>query len=194
MTIPARLQPPPVSQQEIRDFCRLCNAIEDGVNRSDDVTELMDRWNRRASRRFEPHEFTTYAGAVSTEHFVEEALLPAPPYLQDITFDEMRSVLEAVVEVTVPGPQHSYFLGLLEENLPGSGISDLIYWPNVWFKDEALLHADLTADQTLMYAVLRCGRKLAGTPTDVTLPYPMPPEATKQGSEDDCPVQQEPVA
>src|SRR5262249_21972162 len=148
---------------EIREFSRLCNAIEDGVNAGRDVTELLEKWNRRAARPFQPHEFTTYYGAVSTEDFVEEALLPRPTWLEDLTYEELRSVFQAVMAAELPPAQHSYFLGWLEENLPGSRMSDLIYWPNHWFKDEAMLHVELTADQVLAYALLKSGRTVPGT-------------------------------
>lgn len=173
MSIPARLQPPLVSKQEIADYCQLCNAIEDSIHRGDDVTELLEKWHRRTCRKFEPHEFTTYYGSVSTEDFVEEALLPEPPFVDDLAFSELRSVLEELMAASLPTPQHGYFLGLLSKNLPGSGISDLIYWPNAWFQNEELLHADLSADQILAYAVLKSGRDVPGKP-DVSLPYPMP--------------------
>lgn len=79
-----RIQRPPV--EEIRIFSVLCDQIEHGVKCGEDVSAPLAQWNARASRVYGPSEFTTYYGAVSTEVFVEEALLPQPPWIQDITF------------------------------------------------------------------------------------------------------------
>jgi hypothetical protein len=159
----------------MRDFCELCVAIEEGVYAGLDVGPLLDRWNRRARSTYSAHDFTTYYGAISKEDFVNDALLPAPALVEDLGYDELRSVLEAVIAAQPPDGELSYYLTWLEKNLPGSGISDLIYWPNEWFKDPDKLHIDLTLDQILRYAMLRSNREFAGAPEHVSLPFPLPP-------------------
>lgn len=99
---------------------------------------------------------------------------PVPQYLADITFDEMKDVLDSVIEVKLEEDEISYYLDLLEVNLPGSNISDLIYWPNSWFGEDEGIEIELSTEQILMYAVKRSGRQLAGTPSDIALPKPVP--------------------
>ena len=173
MPIPERLRVSRPAEPEIRRFCALCHRIDDGVNRGQDVSELLAEWNARANRTHDPQEFTTYYGVVSTEEFVEGPLLPKPSWVEDITFGELLAVLEEALAGALPVMQ-TYYLNLIETNLPGAGAIDLIYWPNEWFKDEAMLHVELTAEQILIYASLRSGRTLAGTPDGVVLPHPVP--------------------
>ena len=174
MPIPVRLRVTRPSERELREFCALCNQIEDGVLRSEDVRDALAKWNARANRAFEPGEFTTYYGAVSMEEFVEDALLPTPAFIEDATFDELQSVLEELMAARLAPPLESYFLALLDRNLPGADVNDLIYWPNQWFGGESLPEVELSAEQILTYASLRSGRSLAGAPTDVPLPYQIP--------------------
>jgi hypothetical protein len=177
MPIPDRLRPPPISDDDLRSYTELCQAIEDGLEMKDDVSELLTRWNRRAGREYLPSDFN-YHGAQDTEVFISKALFGAPPLVADLTYDELRSVLAAVCSADLPEAEDDWFIEWLERNLPGSNISDLIYWPNEWFGDERLLHAELSDDRLLRYAMLKSGRVLPDAPADVELPYPMPGTAS----------------
>lgn len=177
MPIPARLRTPPISAKELQAFCKLCDEIEDGVNAGRDVSALLKQWNRRAGRRHELWEFTSYNAACSKADFVKGALLPKPEFVDDLRYDELRSVLQAVATAEMDAAELTFYLHWLEANLPGSGISDLIYWPDHWFKDPGnaeLLHAELTPDQILAYAMMRSGRVVSGAPSNVARPFAMP--------------------
>jgi hypothetical protein len=176
MPIPARFQLPPISPAEIREFCQLCSAIEDGVHRDhDEVDAMIARWNARACRSYEPVDFTKYYGAMDTEEFVHEALQPAPTYVPDVTYAELREVLEEVSTASIESQaEHSYFLTWLEVNLPDSNVSDLLYWPNEWFGNEGALDVPLDTDQTLRYLMLKSGRILVDAPLNVELSLPLP--------------------
>ena len=184
MPIPPRLQLQPVSTAEIRKLSKLCNAIEDGINRGDDVTFLLQKWHRHATRPFEPFEFTTYYGSVSTEEFVKGAILPRPQFVDDVTYEEIKAVLQAVGQVEFTDQADlAYYLEWLETNLPGSNISDLMYWPNQWFQDDSRFldengcfkpGNELNDDQVLRYAMLKSGRMVPHSPDDVPLPFPIP--------------------
>ena len=171
MPIPERLRPPAPSDQESREYTALCDRIEDAGR--DEVGPLLARWNARAGRTYTQPEFRSYYGAVDVETFVGEMLLGEPAFVPDLTYAELRAVLCARLEFELDEALDSYFLGWLDVNLPGADITNLIYWTNHWFGDEAMLHTELTPDQTLAYAMARCGRRLPDAP-DVPLPYPMP--------------------
>ncbi|HIC7248739.1 TPA: hypothetical protein ACW2VC_004013, partial [Klebsiella variicola] len=64
-------------------------------------------------------------------------------------------------------------LGLLEKNFDANP-SDLIYWPNEWFQDEYMLHADLTPEEIAGYLMAKSGRLLNDAP-QIELRYPTPP-------------------
>lgn len=149
MPIPERLRPPTPSVEEFREYRELCVQIEDA--RESEVGPLLARWNARAARPYTQVEFKTYYGAVDIETFVAEMLLGSPAWVPDLTYAELREVLLAVSNAELSEAVSSHFLHWLEVNLPGANVSDLIYWPNEWFKDEAMLHAELTPDQILAY-------------------------------------------
>ncbi|MBN9120409.1 MAG: hypothetical protein J0I06_14835 [Planctomycetes bacterium] len=172
MPVPPRLRPPTPSAEEVREYVALCRQIEDAHR--DDVGPLLARWNARAGRSYTQAEFQAYYGSVAVETFVGEMLLGVPALVPDLTYDEFRDVLRSAVGNELSEAVASYYLNWLEANLPGANVSDLLYWPNEWFRDEAMLQVELTPDQVLAYAMARSGRRVPGAPADVPMPYAMP--------------------
>src|SRR5262249_41690693 len=107
--------------------------------------------------------------------FVSRMLMGTPKLVPDLTYPELRGVLEAQLSGTFSEPERDYYLDWLDANLPDAIISDLIYWTNEWFGDESLLHLELTPDQILASAMARADRKVPGAPENVPLPHPIPP-------------------
>jgi hypothetical protein len=172
MPIPDRFRLPPISDAELREYMDLSAEIEDGLEFGDDVADLLARWNRRMGREYEPAEFR-YHGATDRSTFVTGALTGTPARVADLTYLELRAVLDEVLSARLSEAEGTYFVFWLEANLPGANVSDLIYWPNEWFKDQSMLHVALTPDQLLGYAMTASGRVLPDAPR-VELPYPMP--------------------
>jgi hypothetical protein len=180
--IPERLRFRRATKADVRDMATLCNRIEELVidGAADDDAELeglLARWHAKAHRRYEPREFKTYYGAMSTEDFVRDALAPAAGFVSDLTFDEARAVFEAICTAALPEAETFHFIDFLEKNFADADVSDLIYWPNQWFEDESLMQVELSAAQMAGYAMRRSGRSLSGTPGDLDLPYPDPESA-----------------
>jgi hypothetical protein len=174
MPIPPRLRPPTPSVEEFREYMELARQIEDGLEGREDVVELLDRWNTRASRPYSPDEFRYYSASTSLETFVGTMLLGAPAPVPDLTYGELREVVAAVMKAELPEELLNYFIEWLEANLPNANITNLIYWPNHWFGDESLLQVELTPDQILVYAMAKSGRRVPGAPDNVPMPYPIP--------------------
>lgn len=176
MTIPQRLHPERPDDAEVREFCRLCDEIEDGLSSRRDVSAALARWNARAHRRFEPHEFTSYAGAVDQETFVIDALRPLPGVIGDLRYSEALAVVGCVVEASLPEADLSYFLEWLSVQFPSADVSELIYSPGRWFRDGAADAHAFSPAQTLEAAMQRSRRRLADGPS-VPLPFPVPARA-----------------
>jgi hypothetical protein len=179
--VPHRLRPPPVSPSHIDQLSDLCDTIEDG---GDDVSDLLDEWNRYASRSYEAAEFRTYYGSMSKDEFIAGALMPLPQFDDNLTYDELKAVVEAFQHAEIANQaEQAYFLSWLEKNLSGANVSDLLFWPNEWFREHASYFCEkgqfkpasqLSADQILRYAMLKSGRQLPDAPADVPLPLPLP--------------------
>jgi hypothetical protein len=174
MPIPERLRPPPPTAEDMARYTELCRWIEDG-GADDETKEMIDQWNQRASRPYTHDEFRYYHASTSCESFVATMLLGNPRVVSDLTYAELREVLAAVLAVEIREPELGYFIDWLEANLPGSNITNLIYWPNHWFQNESLLHAELSPDQILAYAMRQSGRTVPGAPENIPMPYPIPP-------------------
>jgi hypothetical protein len=173
MPIPARLRPLTPSREEFSEYTELSRQIEHAIEDRADVSELLARWNARAGRTYQLSDFN-YHGAIDRDTFVAEMLLGEPALVPDLNYEELREVLRSAVGNELSEAVASYFLNWLEANLPGANISDLIYWPNQWFNDDAMLQVELTPDQILAYAIAKSGRSFPDAPTGVPMPYPIP--------------------
>lgn len=173
MKIPDRIKFTMPSDEEVHEYMEICNSIENAVHTKSDFSSMIEQWNSRCEREYEPIEFTTYYGASSTEVFVREALLPTPVKISDLTYEEIFSVFDAVLSGDLTEPELSYYLSWLDVNFPNSNISDLIYWPDQWFNDEKLLQLELSTEQIIAYAMIASTREFDEVPK-VELPLPVP--------------------
>ncbi len=161
-------------------MCALCDRIESAVfdsARDEDAeleaTALLARWNARASRHYEAAEFRGYAGAMTQEEFAKGALLPAPTFVADLTWSEARAVIESVASASLDVPVMDFFVRWLEVQFAGANVSDLIFWPDLWFGDRDAGRHAFTPDELLQALVSRTGRTLPEA-REVTLPFAVP--------------------
>lgn len=173
MPIPERFRRRP-SPAEMREFTALCREIEDGLETGADVSDKLERWNRRSGRTYAPRDFKNYYSAVSTETFVNEALLGRAQWVDDLTYAELEAVMEAVCNATLSEAELGFYLEWLDANLPGVGVIDLLDYPEQWFGYVPRLASPMTPRQLLEYAMHRAGRTFPDAPGDVTLPVPHP--------------------
>ncbi len=96
-----------------------------------------------------------------------------PSFVADLTYAELREVLTAV-SGDLPEADLSFYLRWLDANLPDANMTELIFRPDRWFKNDNLFHAAMTYDQLLAYAMAKSGRRIPGAPENVSLPYPIP--------------------
>src|ERR1043166_5815797 len=106
MPVPERLRPPPITAQEMAEYTELCRRIENGRHSDED----LDAWNRRAGTEYEPAEFRCYSGAMEIEDFVTIMLMGVPKLVADLTYPELREVLEAQLSATFSEAERSYYL------------------------------------------------------------------------------------
>lgn len=174
MPLPVRLRLPSPDEADVRAMSELCDAIENAaISNEPELTTLLAQWNARATRAHEAIEFRTYYGAMSTRAFVLGALSPAPRFDPDLTFGEAVAVVEAISRASLDDWETTYFVGWLDAQFVGGQASDLIFWPNVWFREEAALSHPFTAEQLVHALSLRSGRTLPGARA-AELPFRVP--------------------
>lgn len=152
-------------------FSALCDDIEAAVLAHEDVTEKLAVWNARAGTTYRPQDFTAYYGAVDTETFVRSALKGPARHLEDFSHEEAVGGVKAILS-GLGESDNDFALALLECNLPGGGIVDLIYNPDAWFGLKC--PPDLDAEQIVGCAMHRSGRRLIGSPPDAPVSVPLP--------------------
>lgn len=180
MPIPERFRRRP-SAAEVKEFTALCHEIEEGVRAGEDVSDKLERWNRRCGRAYAPAEFERYYGAVSIETFVKEALLGRAEWVDDLTYAELEAVMAAVCGESLSEAELGFYLEWLDANLPGVSVLDLLDDPEQWFGYVPRLASPMTPRQLLAYAMHAAGRTFPDAPQDVTLPVPHP--NTPEGEE-----------
>ncbi|MEM6734363.1 MAG: hypothetical protein AAF658_22555 [Myxococcota bacterium] len=162
-----RFAAPPLDPDTVARMNTLCDLIEAGRD-SEDVREHLDEWNSMAHRSYEKSEFESYYQSLDKEDFVNDALYPPGAHLEDLTFSEAVSAVDALLNSSSEATSF-FLLRMLDANFPEAMIGDLIYWPDVWFGTEAARDAELTHEQIVALAARKAGRSLVGAP-DLKLP------------------------
>ncbi|MGN9813470.1 hypothetical protein ACTMSW_29490 [Micromonospora sp. BQ11] len=177
-TVPTRLLPTPVDPSAYDRLVALVSDITERREGSDDgrLAEMLAQFNALTQGTYTAEEVSRHAAAASTDTYVRYLLAGPAPMIEDLSFDEASRVVQALTAGTLKEHDEWYFLDLLEHNLPGGHVRDLIYWPNHWFDDPALLHLKLSSDQIIAYAAGRSGRRLRDA-SSVDLPHPAPAAA-----------------
>lgn len=92
-----------------------------------------------------------------------------PRAVGDLTYAQLVSMVEAIRDPDTDEDIGEFYMETIERTLPGANVSDLIFWPNEWFRDEEMLHADMEASEIAAYLIAWTGKKLPGS-EDVRLP------------------------
>lgn len=101
MPIPQRFRVPRASKSLIQTMSELCDEIEDGANRGEDVSAFLEQWHQHARGLFEPRDFTTYSGSMTKKEFVKGALMPPPALAEDVTYQECKDILSALMRAEI---------------------------------------------------------------------------------------------
>ena len=84
---------------------------------------------------------------------IRDEMNPAedPHAIEDLTYAELVAMIEVICNPSTEVEILEYYLGVIDCTLPSADVSDLIYWPNHWFKDEDMLHVELSPAQMAGY-------------------------------------------
>ena len=80
----------------------------------------------------------------------------------DLTYHEVVDHINWIRDPDVEDDSQVYYLNLVDSSLPGADVSDLIFWPNHWFKDEEMLDVDLSDQEIAGYLMAWTGKRLVG--------------------------------
>jgi hypothetical protein len=103
------------------------------------------------------------------------AVLAEQPTLDpELTWDELLAAVTAVVEADLEPDEREGVLRVLDVNLPGGRLRELLDWPGEWFGNRWMEEIALNPEEVSFYTLARSGRELPGVPADPELPFPVP--------------------
>jgi len=176
MPIPERMRPTKVSSKKINELAKKAEQIlahiDGGATEEDALLkELMDGWNSQVACPYEFSDFRDFSSWTTAKVFTRIAFNVEKVY-EDFTWEELVQTINCICDPQSKESEQHFGLSLLEINFYGNP-SDLIFWPDSWFKDPDMLHVELTSEEIAGYLIARSGRQLLGTP-EINLKYPIP--------------------
>ncbi len=120
-------------------------AIMAGVDQGEDVGEQISALNTMTGREYDRTYFESFHGHTSIEEFTEEAALPAPRFVSDMTREELIDIVR--LAMTVDPPDSLYYRSLFDKNVPMSGASGLLDWPEDWKPGQDLSKYDPSPEE-----------------------------------------------
>ncbi|WHQ73729.1 hypothetical protein [Pantoea sp. Lij88] len=176
MLLPERMRPARVSTKKINELAKMVEQILSEIDKGadQDNTELkkkMADWNCQVITPCEFSDFRDYSAHTNARDFVRAALNYAK-YYADFTWSELVQTINYVCNGNASESEQHHALLLLENNFNGN-VSDLIYWPDVWFQIADMPDVEFTSEELAAYLMTRSGRVLADAP-DIELRYPIP--------------------
>ena len=101
-----------------------------------------------------------------------------PRAVDDLTYDELVAMIAAVCDPDTEEEINRYYVGIIDCTLPGASVSDLIFWPNEWFRDEEMLQVDLSPNEIANYVLAWTEKRLPGSEA---IELPAIPESKRSG-------------
>jgi hypothetical protein len=87
-------------------------------------------------------------------------------------------MIETICDPDTEEEISGYCMGLIDCTLPGANVSDLIFWPDEWFRDESKLNVDLSPIDVANYVLAWTERRLSG---DEAVVFPTIPDSNRPG-------------
>ncbi|EAV3188097.1 hypothetical protein E1B13_24185 [Salmonella enterica subsp. enterica] len=176
MALPERMRPVKVSSKKIKELAKkaeqILATIDSGVSEEDAVLkEMIDDWNSQVTCPYDFSDFRDFSSWTDAKEFTRIAF-NLEKFYEDFTWDELVQTIKCVSDPKSKESEQNFALSLLEKNFH-SNPSDLIFWPNHWFKNPDMLHVDLSTEEIAGYLMARSGRQLVDAPK-IDLKYQMP--------------------
>ena len=101
-----------------------------------------------------------------------------PREFSDLTYEQLIQMIEAISDPETEEEVEGYYVGVIDCTLPGSEVTDLIFWPNEWFRDSQMSEIDLNAQEIANYLLAWSEKRLKGSEKVV---FPEIPQSKREG-------------
>jgi hypothetical protein len=86
-----------------------------------------------------------------------------PCAIKDLRYEELVGMIRVICDPESDEDLQSFYIEIIDASLPGADVSDLIFWPNIWFKDESKLHIELSVKEIANYVLAWTEKRLPGS-------------------------------
>jgi hypothetical protein len=128
------LRPP--TQEHVDRIRKAATDILSGLDRGEDVGERIRSLTALTGREYDLGYFESLDSHSSIDEFAREAALPVARVVPDITRDELIDIVR--LAMTLKWPDDQYYRDLFDKNVPMSGASSLIDYPEDWKPGQCL--------------------------------------------------------
>lgn len=130
----------------------------DGEQNPPQIEAWLNEFNASANADLAWIDFQEIYGHQNHEEWVKTVLLRQRVVaLPDISREELCELVRRIQENPGGESEITFYLEMLEVNVPYNGVSDLIYWPNVHFGDDDISR-ELTPCQIIEIALNNPGK------------------------------------
>lgn len=123
------LLPPPLNLDEIGRLTELARRVVDSIDSGIDPAGQVVEFNTRTAQQFTAADFLAAAGSTDLRTFVQLALIPPVAKRKQLTKEELLELIDALMNDEGTEYETSFWLALLERNVPHPEVTNLIYWP-----------------------------------------------------------------
>lgn len=125
------LLPPELDADKVIHLEYLANKIINCLHSGNNHSQLLNCFNQLSVRHYNIHDFDAAFGSIGMKEFAREALMPNPVYIPDITREEYLEIIQRVASADYLELETTWWLELLNRNLPHPAVSDLIYYQDL---------------------------------------------------------------
>ncbi|MDH1089262.1 hypothetical protein [Pantoea brenneri] len=180
MPLPERMKPASVSRKKIAQLAsqaqQILAKIDAGTDpQESELTMMIADWNAQVTHPYGYSDFRDFSSSMDASDFTRIAINPIKFYA-DFSWDELVQTINFICNAEGKDAEQHFAISLLEKNFDANP-SDLIYWPDEWFRNPDMMAIDLSPEQIGGYLMARSGRHLADAP-EIELIYPLPDSET----------------
>jgi hypothetical protein len=129
------LMEPVQDQEKLRQLLPLAEEVFRLHEAGQSYAQQLKEISRLAGRIVGQHAVLAAFGTADHEYFARKLLIDWDKLPTDLTRAEMLEVLEQLCAVTASPDIEEYWLKVLEVNTGDDQLTNLIYWPGIYFGD-----------------------------------------------------------
>lgn len=117
---------PQIEQSKLETVKQLIDSIVDNV--TGDYSKELVMLSNITGKEHEPMEFAEYWSWTDLDTLARIAITPVPPYINDLTKNDVTDVIAVIKESLITGEDHraEYYIELLHRSLPLTNVTDFI--------------------------------------------------------------------